>query len=921
MAKKVGKKVKAKKGSSESPKAKVKAKRATVPAADSSTKEKPKAKEVNSDKVDPTAVFIRGLPKGVKDNDLRRWLETNAGPTVTCFAVRDDYGVAKFKAEADAKRCLEQLQGKDFDGSKLRFEAGKKKHGVAPTVGRKLKGAKNSAADAVAAGSAEDANKKNNAGDLRSLTLRGISAKISKEAVQAWIEAQLPGGCGIESLKKSASGSEGPAYTVSFRKEQNARRAMESLQGKTFDGNQVSATFFALDKSRHTEKAGRLILRNLCFEARDKHIRKAFAPLGEIAEIHLPQKAGAAPGQHRGFGFVQFKDANKAQEAIAKLNGTKICSRKVAVDFAVDASLYGSLQREEHLAQTKAQRKEELGADQLKLSAKKDKKKSKKEGDESEAEDDDDDDEEDDGDKPLNAKKELAKMKKLLGDDVEDDDEDEDEDQDEDAKALAKAKKEANKGKKKNDDDDEDDEDEDEDEDEEEEEEDENGNKRSGFDVDDGKTIFVRNVPFDASNEDVRQVFQKFGKVYSVKLVADRTGANAHRGSGFIRFVSAEGATKVLEAEAEVDKKLAEVSAIARKSDRRELPVVDGFGINLKGRRLVVKAAMKPGEADEASKDKKSVKESKKEERKRWMHLLNAGDIEENTPAWNALSTSEQRQRKAFRKERKFRMDNPNFVVDPLRLSIRNMPNFVDAQRLRREIVKYLAESEGDSSVKKKHRQQKAQDAIASATICRDNERRTASNERRSKGFGFVTFKEHETAMKVLQWLNNNPKVLGGNKRPIVDFTIEDKRKLRMQQDLFRKHAHKVVKDGKVPGQGKEGEDAESAKKKLARNVLKKRHKPGVSRGKRQREKKRQAKSDKEARDALKMLLQKSKEEKQVERIAEKFAKQQAKPVHPKRVPDAGLPSKKRARRGAGPGGSLEDDFELRAMQGFRGQR
>merc|ERR1712054_718263 len=85
--------------------------------------------------------------------------------------------------------------------------------------------------------------------------------------------------------------------------------------------------------------------------------------------------------------------------------------------------------------------------------------------------------------------------------------------------------------------------------------------------------------------------------------------------------------------------------------------------------------------------------------------------------------------------------------------------------------------------------------------LVRDSERRTEQKERRSKGFGFINFKD-------------NPDIFGGGKRPIVEFAIEDKRKLRMQEELYARHAHKLLaakeqaKDEKAKGKGKgEGEE------------------------------------------------------------------------------------------------------------------
>merc|ERR1711972_1035848 len=68
------------------------------------------------------------------------------------------------------------------------------------------------------------------------------------------------------------------------------------------------------------------------------------------------------------------------------------------------------------------------------------------------------------------------------------------------------------------------------------------------------------------------------------------------------------------------------------------------------------------------------------------------------------------------------------------------------------------------------------------------------NNIRKSKGYAFMAFRDAQTARLALRFLNNNPTVFGGTQRPIVEFTIEDKRMLRMQRDLYAAHAHKLTK-------------------------------------------------------------------------------------------------------------------------------
>jgi len=52
----------------------------------------------------------------------------------------------------------------------------------------------------------------------------------------------------------------------------------------------------------------------------------------------------------------------------------------------------------------------------------------------------------------------------------------------------------------------------------------------------------------------------------------------------------------------------------------------------------------------------------------------------------------------------------------------------------------------------------------------------------KSKGFAFVEFTEHLDALTCLRNLNNNPEAFTDKKRPIVEFSIENMRALKIQE-------------------------------------------------------------------------------------------------------------------------------------------
>lgn len=65
-----------------------------------------------------------------------------------------------------------------------------------------------------------------------------------------------------------------------------------------------------------------------------------------------------------------------------------------------------------------------------------------------------------------------------------------------------------------------------------------------------------------------------------------------------------------------------------------------------------------------------------------------------------------------------------------------------------------------------------------------------------SKGFGFVEFNEHKFALKALRFLNNNPDIFTADKRPIVEFSIENK--VALNKKKFRELKQQKMKNSNL---------------------------------------------------------------------------------------------------------------------------
>ena len=58
------------------------------------------------------------------------------------------------------------------------------------------------------------------------------------------------------------------------------------------------------------------------------------------------------------------------------------------------------------------------------------------------------------------------------------------------------------------------------------------------------KSIYVGNLPWDATEDQIQNLFAEYGKVISVKLVSDRDTGRA-RGFGFVEMDDADAAAAI----------------------------------------------------------------------------------------------------------------------------------------------------------------------------------------------------------------------------------------------------------------------------------------------------------------------------------------------------------------------------------------
>lgn len=176
-----------------------------------------------------------------------------------------------------------------------------------------------------------------------------------------------------------------------------------------------------------------------------------------------------------------------------------------------------------------------------------------------------------------------------------------------------------------------------------------------------------------------------------------------------------------------------------------------------------------------------------------------------DTPAAQGVSQEDMEKRRRSRLETKQKLRNVNFFVNPLRLSIRNFPSSWDDKQL----LKLFKEASGSPK------------SVIKAKFLRERSEDRKNRMGSSKGIGFVEFTERSNALAALRHVNNNPDILGAKRRPIVEFTIEDARKIHKHQlrleGMQKKLREKKKEEAALEGKSLDELEEDETEKKLSR--------------------------------------------------------------------------------------------------------
>lgn len=445
------------------------------------------------------------------------------------------------------------------------------------------------------------------------------------------------------------------------------------------------------EKERRQKKRARLIVRNISYKSTEEELRKHFEKWGKLEDVNLLKRAD---GKLVGCAFVQYETINQATKAILQGNGKEMLGRNVFIDWALGKNEF--VAKKQGVKDEPEEKKPKLEVkEEEEIKSEKDESDGKDEENGSEGGDSEDDDEEDDDDEDGED-----------GDSQDDDDEDEDED-----KKDLKSKLNLDKVKKE---------------------------KNISNDVQEGCTVFIKNVPFDADDTDLRKVCRKFGPLYYVIINRDHISGHS-KGTAFIKFKTKESADLCLQAGTEfvlMDQVLDPFPALSKEEIRKQ-------------------------------NDEKDSKNDGKDSRN--LFLAREGLIMANSKAAEDVSGSDMHKRHKLEQSKIQVLKNLNRFVSRNRLSIHNLPTNYDNENLRDMAIAYTGF--------KPHE----------CRVMRENKVTPDHPKGKSKGFGFLSFNSHQEALIALRKLNNNPKIFGTIHRPIVAFSIEDRAVHRVKEKRMEK--------------------------------------------------------------------------------------------------------------------------------------
>ena len=298
-----------------------------------------------------------------------------------------------------------------------------------------------------------------------------------------------------------------------------------------------------------------------------------------------------------------------------------------------------------------------------------------------------------------------------------------------------------------------------------------------------GTTLFIRNLPYQATEQELKDLFRSFGPLRYARITMDPV-MNRSRGTGFICFWKRESADALLRDAEIVHQETSAPDAHAKSNPFKvpsvitadpSAPLVARFSLH--GRVLhVVRAVTR----ETASSLEATARKEREKGDKRNTYLLREGVPFPNTQLAASLSDAERERRmRSFSIRRAQLGANPSLHISKTRLAVHQLPLFVTNKMLKRialhavrafnDEVKEgkrldLDKDEKDDKTlsvnakqptEAKHRPPPSV-VVQSKVVLQSERVDPLTGQGRSRGYGFLEMRSFAHALKVLRWANAN---------------------------------------------------------------------------------------------------------------------------------------------------------------------
>ncbi len=304
-------------------------------------------------------------------------------------------------------------------------------------------------------------------------------------------------------------------------------------------------------------------------------------------------------------------------------------------------------------------------------------------------------------------------------------------------------------------------------------------------DVHHGCSIFIRNLAYDTTEQGLVEKFSPYGRIKFAKIVKDKI-LNRSMGTAFVQFYDKK----------DTDALLAAHDAYAASSNHKDkykkgksANIKDG-AIRLDGRDLSLARSVDREQSKTLQETNKTTNKDKRN-----IYLAREGVILADSPAAADLTKADLAKRIAGWKDKKNKLKDTNFSVSRVRLSVRNIPDSLSEKELKKLFLETVQNDfqKAGRPIGGIH--------IRQTKICRDSEKINPDGSTASRGFGFIEFSEHDHALHSLRALNNNPDVWSASRRPIVEFALENAKKLLVRKKFMDKGSEKTKRVDEIKKQ------------------------------------------------------------------------------------------------------------------------